>query len=84
MCNIALTKTFTVTKNEDDALVINQKDTKDSLNFKIKHKFMIYDIELDREAVEAIHKFLNEYLESPAKSLTEPLVEDVPTFRRVS
>lgn len=85
MCSIAITKTFTVTKSEEDALVVNQKDTKDTLNFKIKHRYQTYDIDLDRESVEAIHKFLGEYLETASKEqFISRLSDEVPTFARAS
>ena len=80
MCDITLTKTCTVTKNEDDALVINHKDSKDTLNFRINHKYQRYDIDLDRESVKAIYEFLEGYLKVTGKSIFEkdanvPVVE---------
>lgn len=80
MCDITLTKTCTVTKNEDDALIINHKDSKDTLNFRINHRYQRYDIDLDRESVKAIYKFLEEYLQATGKSIfnkdvTTPVVE---------
>ncbi len=80
MCDITLTKTFTVTKNEEDALVINHKDSKDTLNFRISHKYLRYDIDLDRESVKAIYEFLEGYLKATGKRIfekdvTPPVVE---------